>query len=130
MRDGVAYLEGEVLRESTRARVVELALFVEGVVAVETDLTVLEPNAEEDESERGEEEESSGRTAAAGSEAPAPPAAPRRADRGLPAEGGAGRRQWRPVPTRPSAPMWWRLSRTRTSKSALRRSRSRTASSA
>ena len=95
VRDGVAYLEGEVLRESTRARVVELALFVEGVVAVETDLTVLEPNAEEDESEGGEGEESSGRTAAAGSDAPAPEAA-RRADRPpdrparrpAPAEGG------------------------------------------
>ena len=87
VRDGVAYLEGEVLRESTRARVVELALFVEGVVAVETDLTVLEPDAEEDESEGGEGEESSGRTAAAGSEAPAPAAA-RRPDRPAPAEGG------------------------------------------
>ena len=97
VRDGVAYLEGEVLRESTRARVVELALFVEGVVAVETDLTVLEPNAEEGESEGGEGEESSGRTAAAGSDAPAPEAA-RRADRPpdrpahrpAPAEGGVG----------------------------------------
>lgn len=94
VRDGVAYLEGEVLRESTRARVVELALFVEGVVAVETDLTVLEPDAEEDESEGGEGEESSGRTAAAaGSDAPAPDAArrpDRPAHRPSPAEGGVG----------------------------------------
>lgn len=59
VRDGVAYLEGEVLRESTGARVVELALFVEGVVAVETDLTVLEPGAEEGGSAGGEAEESS-----------------------------------------------------------------------
>ena len=73
VRDGVAYLEGEVLRESTRARVVELALFVEGVVAVETDLTVLEPHAEEGEPEGGEGAESSGRTAAPGADAAAPP---------------------------------------------------------
>ena len=91
VRDGVAYLEGEVLRESTRARVVELALFVEGVVAVETDLTVLEPDAEEDEPEGGEGEESSGRTAAAGSDAPAPEAArrpDRPSDRASPTGGG------------------------------------------
>lgn len=83
VRDGVAYLEGEVLRESTRARVVELALFVEGVVAVETDLTVLEPGAEEDDSEGGEGEESSERAAASGPDAAAPSPAPssaRRAD--------------------------------------------------
>lgn len=90
VRDGVAYLEGEVLRESTRARVVELALFVEGVVAVETDLTVLEPDAEEDEREGGGAEESSG---GAGPDAPAPSVA-RRAEPPVapaaPVEGGAG----------------------------------------
>lgn len=75
VRDGVAYLEGEVLRESTRARVVELALFVEGVVAVETDLTVLEPDAEEGEPEGAEGEESSERPTASEAGAPDPPAA-------------------------------------------------------
>ena len=43
VRDGVAVLTGEVLDESTRARVVEITLFVDGVTAVETDITVLEP---------------------------------------------------------------------------------------
>ncbi len=43
VRDGVAILSGEVLNETTRSRVVEIALFVDGVTAVETDITVLEP---------------------------------------------------------------------------------------
>lgn len=57
VRDGVAVLRGEVLNESTRSRVVELALFVDGVVAVETDITVLqdeELEAAEDGSGAGE----------------------------------------------------------------------------
>ena len=45
VRDGVAVLSGEVLNETTQSRVVELALFVDGVTAVETDITVLEPEA-------------------------------------------------------------------------------------
>ena len=60
VRDGVAVLSGEVLDESTRSRVVELALFVDGVVAVETDITVLQAE------EPGDAEE-----AGTGSEAPA-----------------------------------------------------------
>ena len=44
VRDGVAVLSGEVLNEATRSRVVELALFVDGVAAVETNITVLEPD--------------------------------------------------------------------------------------
>lgn len=47
VRDGVAFLTGEVLNEATRRRVVEVTLFVEGVTAVETDLTVLQPDPEE-----------------------------------------------------------------------------------
>ena len=43
VRDGVAVLSGEVLDETTRTRVVEIALFVDGVTAVETDIAVLEP---------------------------------------------------------------------------------------
>ena len=43
VRDGVAILSGEVLNETTQSRVVEIALFVDGVTAVETDITVLEP---------------------------------------------------------------------------------------
>ena len=46
--DGVAVLSGEVLYESTRTRVVELALFVDGVVAVETDIAVLQTEEPED----------------------------------------------------------------------------------
>ena len=56
VRDGVALLSGEVLNEATRARVVEIALFVEGVSAVETDLTVLESDFEGDPEEAGEPE--------------------------------------------------------------------------
>ena len=57
VRDSVAFLTGEVLNEATRRRVVEVTLFVEGVTAVETDLTVLEPDydeAPEDEPESAE----------------------------------------------------------------------------
>lgn len=57
VRDSVAFLTGEVLNEATRRRVVEVTLFVEGVAAVETDLTVLEPDydeAPEDEPESAE----------------------------------------------------------------------------
>ena len=43
VRDGVAILSGEVLNETTQSRVVEIAFFVDGVTAVETDITVLEP---------------------------------------------------------------------------------------
>ena len=46
VRDGVATLSGEVRDEAQRARVIEIALFIEGVAAVETDLTILEPAAE------------------------------------------------------------------------------------
>lgn len=42
VRDGVAILAGEVLNDATRTRVVEIALFVDGVTAVETDIAVLE----------------------------------------------------------------------------------------
>ena len=55
VRDGVAFLTGEVLDETTRTRVVEIALFVDGVAAVETDLTVLEPDRP-GESDAAEEE--------------------------------------------------------------------------
>lgn len=64
VRDGVAFLTGEVLNESTRARVVEVALFVEGVTAVETDLTVLQPDY-------GEEAEAEEAAADAGTPPPA-----------------------------------------------------------
>lgn len=60
VRDGVAVLTGEVLDENTRSRVVELALFVDGVVAVETDINVLQMDEAEDPSAE-----------ATGSEAPA-----------------------------------------------------------
>ncbi len=77
VRDGVAFLTGEVLNESTRARVVEVVLFVEGVTAVETDLTVLQPDYGE-ETEAGE--------AAADAETP-PPADDRGAGAPPPAAG-------------------------------------------
>ena len=48
VRDGVAILSGEVLNETTRTRVVEIALFVDGVTAVETDIAVLESEALDD----------------------------------------------------------------------------------
>ena len=65
VRDGVAFLTGEVLNEATRARVVEVTLFVEGVTAVETDLTVLEPDyGDEPEGDEPESEEPSAAAAA------------------------------------------------------------------
>ena len=76
VRDGVAVLSGEVLNETTRSRVVEIALFVEGVTAVETDITVLEP---EDLAEPGDPEEDAGgpeSAAASPDEAAAAPPAP------------------------------------------------------
>lgn len=88
VRDGVAILTGEVLDSATEARVIEIALFQDGVVAVETDITVLRPDpVEEDpgpeapEVEGGEEAESP-RPAAA----PAPRAAPSRPDDALHAD--------------------------------------------
>lgn len=54
VRDGVAVLSGEVLNETTQTRVVEIALFVDGVTAVETDITVLEPEEFADPEEEGE----------------------------------------------------------------------------
>ena len=76
VRDGVAVLSGEVLNETTRSRVVEIALFVEGVTAVETDITVLEP---EDLAEPGDPEEDAGdpgSAAASAAEAAAAPPVP------------------------------------------------------
>ncbi len=63
VRDGVAMLSGEVLNESTRTRVVELALFVDGVAAVETDITVLQS---EDLGDPGADEEPGGAAAGSG----------------------------------------------------------------
>ena len=54
--DGVAILSGEVLNETTQSRIVELALFVDGVTAVETDITVLEPEDLADPEEAGDPE--------------------------------------------------------------------------
>lgn len=90
VQDGVAVLSGEVLNQATQTRVVEIALFVDGVTAVETDITVLEPDASD---EAGEEGEDPGAPAAdapseAGTEAlPAPAAAaPTRADEAVRAD--------------------------------------------
>ena len=69
VRDGVAFLTGEVLNEATRSQVVEIALFVDGVVAVETDIAVLEPEVMEDLEEEGPDE-----AAEPESEPEAPPA--------------------------------------------------------
>ncbi len=54
--DGVAILSGEVLNETTQSRVVEIALFVDGVTAVETDITVLEPEDLADPEDAGDPE--------------------------------------------------------------------------
>ncbi len=56
VRDGVAVLSGEVLNETTQSRIVELALFVDGVTAVETDITVLEPEDLADPEDAGDPE--------------------------------------------------------------------------
>ena len=77
VRDGVAVLSGEVLNESTRTQVVELALFVDGVVAVETDIAVLQTQEQEEAEEEGTASEASAaeaEEAAAGAPAPPPPA--------------------------------------------------------
>ena len=82
VRDGVAMLSGEVLDESTRTRVVELALFVDGVVAVETDIAVLQTEEPEDAEAEGMASEAPAAEAeevAAG--APPPPPAARTASR-------------------------------------------------
>ena len=77
VRDGVAMLSGEVLNESTRARVVEIALFVDGVAAVETDITVLEMDALDDPEEEAAEPETAAAAAVPEGEAGVPaPAAP------------------------------------------------------
>ena len=82
VQDGVAVLTGEVLNQATQTRVVEIALFVDGVTAVETDITVLEPN-ELDDAGAGEDPEArprgSPQEGAEGLPAPAA-AAPTRAD--------------------------------------------------
>lgn len=74
VRDGVALLSGEVLDQATRQRVVEIALFVDGVVAVETDITVLEPEPDPMEAD-AEEVEDPGAPAPAVEEPVAAPAA-------------------------------------------------------
>ena len=77
VRDGVAVLSGEVLNESTRTQVVELALFVDGVVAVETDIAVLQTQEQEEAEEEGTASEAPAAEAeedAAGAPAPPPPA--------------------------------------------------------
>ena len=56
VRDGVAVLSGEVLNETTQSRVVEIALFVDGVTAVETDITVLETEDLADPEDAGDPE--------------------------------------------------------------------------
>lgn len=96
VRDGVAFLTGEVLNESTRARVVEVVLFVEGVTAVETDLTVLQPDYGE-EAEAGE----------AAADAGTPPPADDRVVGGPPPAAGEPFAGVAPVsvpPVRPSRP--------------------------
>ena len=79
VRDGVAILSGEVLNETTRTRVVEIALFVDGVTAVETDIAVLESEALDDPAAEAAAPEA----AAVPEEAAtaAPPPAPRMATR-------------------------------------------------
>ena len=74
VRDGVAVLSGEVLNETTQSRVVELALFVDGVTAVETDITVLEPEALADPEEGAGNPEAA--DASGGGADPAPPPRP------------------------------------------------------
>lgn len=89
VRDGVAYLTGEVLDPPTEARVIEIALFQEGVVAVEADITVLRPDpVEEDEGEEapGAQGAPEGGAATETSEPPLPPAGPRRDDAAIRAE--------------------------------------------
>ena len=90
VRDGVAVLTGEVLNEATQDRVVEIALFVDGVTAVETDITVLEPGGFEDAAEEGEAPDAPAADVPAGEAAEAAPppaaAAPTRADEAVEAD--------------------------------------------
>ena len=88
VRDGVAVLSGEVLDESTRTQVVELALFVDGVVAVETDIAVLQTEEPEDAEPEGTaseapaaEAEEAAEAEADAARAPTPPPATRTASR-------------------------------------------------
>ena len=77
VRDGVAILSGEVLDEATRTRVVEIALFVEGVTAVETDIEVLQSELAEDPAEDpAEESDASEDSVSATAEAEARPTSP------------------------------------------------------
>lgn len=76
VRDGVAVLSGEVLNETTQSRVVEIALFVDGVTAVETDITVLEPEDLEEPEDPDEEAADPASAAASDGEAAAAPAPP------------------------------------------------------
>jgi osmotically-inducible protein OsmY len=76
VRNGVAVLTGEVLNEATRSRVLEIALFVDGVAAVETDITVLEAEDLDDPEEAGPDREAAGAgDVAEDVEAAAPPPA-------------------------------------------------------
>ena len=72
VRDGVAVLSGEVLNETTQSRVVEIALFVDGVTAVETDITVLEPEDLADPEEDPGDPEAAGVSADDAEAAPLP----------------------------------------------------------
>ena len=82
VRDGVAVLSGEVLDESTRTRVVELALFVDGVAAVETDIAVLQMEEPEDAEAEGTASEAPAAEAEEdAARAPTPPPAARTATR-------------------------------------------------
>ncbi len=73
VRDGVAVLSGEVLNETTQSRVVEIALFVDGVTAVETDITVLEPEDLADPEEDAGDPEAADAPADEAAAAPPPP---------------------------------------------------------
>ena len=91
VQNGVAVLTGEVLNQATQTRVVEIALFVDGVTAVETDITVLEPDEFEDAGEAGVDPDAPAAGAppeegAEGLPAPAAAAAPTRADEAVRAD--------------------------------------------
>ena len=73
VRDGVAVLSGEVLNETTQSRVVEIALFVDGVTAVETDITVLEPEDLADPEEEAVDPEAADAIEDEAAAAPPPP---------------------------------------------------------
>ena len=78
VRDGVAVLSGEVLNDATRSRVVELALFVDGVAAVETNITVLRPDDLGDPEEESEAPEAAAPAPLPEEEAAAAPPVPAR----------------------------------------------------